>query len=108
MHAQYAASFGSSKIMHAIKAPWPHGDDASLTCGKNGKNRKIAYSPASDVEITCKTCIRLSPETPDLAPVKLASTRYAVRASREYPAKPNARQRRAQRRSGGYFARQYA
>jgi hypothetical protein len=119
MKADYAAIVGKGKTTHAIKAPWPHGNEAHLTCGKTGK-LTIRYSPSGDEEITCKTCVRLTPATgetgidltPPVRPVA-ADPPLKLHSTTIRPAPPkapglNSRQERTRRRSGGYFQKHYA
>lgn len=112
MKADYAAIVGKGRTTHAIKLPWPSGDEAHLLCGKTGK-LTIRYSISGDEEITCKTCARLTPEPANLPlsppaavipdkPLKLTST--TLRTPPAQRPGLNARQRRLLIRNGSRFA----
>lgn len=59
----YAASFGTSTVMHAIKGAWSYDaiSDAVTLCGRPGPFTVNSHHD-SQVTITCRTCIRLSKE----------------------------------------------
>jgi hypothetical protein len=117
MERHYAASFGTSKVMHAIQDGWSYDAiaDALTICGRHGPFA-VHHNLRSPVAITCKACIRILREAAenipvvplDIAMLPQVTPSLKLRTTRQYGTPvtppPNARQRRAMRNGATRFA----
>jgi len=120
MERHYAASFGTSKVMHAIRDGWSYDAiaDALTICGRHGPFA-VHHNLRSPVAITCKACIRILREAAenipvvplDIAMLPQVTPSLKLRTTRQYGTPvtppPNARQRRAMRNGAARYAVSY-